>query len=73
MADIISWYFARMSIEEIEKAVAKLGPHELAKFRAWFEEFDSARFDEKIERDAKSGKLDKLAGQAIADFRNDRN
>jgi hypothetical protein len=57
------------TIEEIEKAVEKLTVDELAKFRAWLEAFDAARFDEKIERDAKSGKLDRLAEEAIADFR----
>jgi len=56
-------------IEEIEKAVAKLSPEELARFRAWFEAFDSARFDEKIERDALSGKLDRLADEALAEYR----
>jgi hypothetical protein len=40
--------------------------------RAWFEAFDAARFDEKIERDAKAGKLDRLAEQALADFRQGR-
>ena len=30
---------------------------------------DAARFDEKIERDAKSGKLDRLTEQALADYR----
>lgn len=54
-------------IEEIEKAVAELPEEELAKFRAWFEEFDARAFDEKIERDAKAGKLDKLAEAAKAD------
>ena len=29
----------------------------------------AARFDEQIERDAKAGKLDRLAEQAIADYR----
>lgn len=53
-------------IEEIEKAVAELPEEELAKFRAWFEEFDARAFDEKIERDAKAGKLDKLIGKARA-------
>jgi hypothetical protein len=57
------------SVEEIEKAVAELLPDELARFRAWFEAFDAARFDEKIDRDARSGKLDELAEQALADFR----
>jgi hypothetical protein len=51
-------------IEDIEKAVEQLSPEELAKFRAWFEEFDARLFDAKIERDAKAGKLDKLAAEA---------
>jgi hypothetical protein len=59
-------------LEDIEKAIAKLASADLARFRAWFEEFDSARFDEKIERDAQSGRLDRLAEQAIADHRNGR-
>ncbi|MGB6542525.1 MAG: hypothetical protein WBF03_16840 [Xanthobacteraceae bacterium] len=61
-----------MIIEDIEKAVSKLPPDQLAEFRAWFEEFDAARFDEKIERDAKSGRLDRLADQALDDFRKGR-
>ncbi len=54
------------TIDDIEKAVAKLAPNELAAFRAWFEAFDAQRFDEAIERDAKSGKLDRLAEDALA-------
>jgi hypothetical protein len=61
-----------MTVEDIEKAVAKLTAHELDRFRAWFEQFDAARFDQKIERDAKSGKLDGLADAAVADFRKGR-
>jgi hypothetical protein len=53
-------------IEDIEKAVERLSPEELARFRAWFEEFDARLFDEKIERDAKAGKLDKLLAEARA-------
>jgi hypothetical protein len=56
------------TVEEIEKAVEKLPADQLARFRAWFEEFDTARFDAKIERDAKAGKLDQLAREAKADF-----
>ena len=55
-------------VEEIEKAVAELPADELARFRAWFEEFEAARFDERIERDAKAGKLDQLSERALADF-----
>jgi len=58
-----------MTVEDIEKAVAKLPPDQFAQFRAWFEAFDSARFDRKIERDAKAGKLDALGDQALDDFR----
>ena len=61
-----------MTIEDIEKAVAKLPPAELAQFRAWFEAFDAARFDEKIEHDARAGKFDRRADQAIEDFRKGR-
>jgi len=61
-----------MTIEDLEKAVAKLPPDQLAKFRDWFETFDAARFDQKIERDAKAGKLDRLAEQALADYREGR-
>jgi hypothetical protein len=61
-----------MSIEELEKAVAKLSPEDLARFRAWFEEFEAAKFDRKIERDAWAGRLDRLAEQALADLRQGR-
>jgi hypothetical protein len=53
------------TVEDIEKAVTKLTPEQLAKFRAWFEDYDARLFDEKIERDAKAGKLDTLAAKAI--------
>jgi hypothetical protein len=56
-------------LEDIEKAVAGLPADQLARFRAWFEEFEAARFDERIEHDAKAGRLDQLAEQALADFR----
>jgi hypothetical protein len=57
------------TIEDIEKAVTELPADQLARFRAWFEEFEAARFDQKIERGAASGRLDQLAERAIADFR----
>jgi hypothetical protein len=57
------------TLEDIEKAVAELPPDQLMRFRAWFEEFEAARFDQRIERDAKAGKLDQLAEQGLADFR----
>ena len=57
------------TLEEIEKAVTRLTREQLAKFRAWFEEFQERAFDEQIERDAKAGKLDALAAKARANHR----
>jgi hypothetical protein len=57
------------TLEDIEKAVAELPHEQLVRFRAWFEQFEAARFDERIERDDKAGRLDQLAEQALADFR----
>ena len=57
------------TIYEIEQAVSHMSLEDLARFRQWFEEFDATVWDEQFEQDAKSGKLDKLANQAIADFR----
>jgi hypothetical protein len=57
------------TVEDIEQALAELPADQLAEFRAWFETFDAARFDERIEQDAKAGRLERLAEQAIADFR----
>ena len=53
------------NVEEIEKAIESLPPGEMARFRAWFDAFEAARFDERIERDVRGGKLDALAEQAL--------
>ena len=55
--------------EDIEKAIERLPPHELARFRAWFETFDATQFDAAIERDAHAGKLDAHAEEALAAHR----
>jgi hypothetical protein len=60
------------TVEEIEKAVEELPPDKLAKFRAWFDSFEAALFDRRLERDAKNGKLDDLANKAIADYKKGR-
>jgi hypothetical protein len=65
-------YASRTTVEDIERAIEGLAPQELDRLRTWFEEFQAARFDDKIERDARAGKLDRLAEDAIADFRKGR-
>ena len=62
-------YSDRMTrIEEIKQAIEKLTPSERTKFRAWYEEFEARLFDEQIERDAKEGKLDRLAAEARTNY-----
>jgi len=56
-------------VKSIEKAVESLPPSELAEFRHWFAEFDAAAWDQKIQHDASSGKLEALAAEALADYR----
>jgi len=57
-----------MSIQELEQAVAQLPPKDLARFREWFDEFDAQVWDKQFETDVKSGKLYKIAEQALNDY-----
>jgi hypothetical protein len=56
-----------MTVQELEKAIAKLSPEELAELRAWFWERDQEEWDRQIARDSEAGKLDKLIAQAKRD------
>jgi hypothetical protein len=58
-----------MTLQDLESAVAGLSADELAKFRAWFVEFDADAWDRQIEDDAKAGRLDALAEEALEDYR----
>ena len=51
-------------VKTLEKAVQALAPDELAEFRRWFAEFDSAERDADIEMDLANGKLDALLAEA---------
>lgn len=57
------------ALEEIQEAIQRLSPQELARFRDWFEIFDADRFDAAIERDIDAGKLEPLANEAIVHHR----
>jgi hypothetical protein len=56
-------------IEQLEQKIKSLPPPDLAKFRAWFVEFDAQIWDAQIEADAKTGKLDGLINEALADWK----
>ena len=55
-------------IKALEQAVRSLPPQELAEFRRWFAEFDSAAWDAQLEDDLAGGKLDSLLAEARADY-----
>jgi hypothetical protein len=59
-------------LEDIERAISQLPSAELDRFRVWFEAFDAQRFDERIERDDRAGKLDRMADEALAEHRRGR-
>lgn len=56
------------SIQEIEAAVSRLSPQELAEFRTWFNRFDAEAWDRQFEEDAAAGRLDALAKEALDDL-----
>jgi hypothetical protein len=56
-------------IEQIESRIQSLSAEELAKFRAWFIEFDGRVWDEQIAADVKAGKLKNLAAEALAEYK----
>jgi hypothetical protein len=60
---------AMSEIEQLEQRIQSLSPEELARFRAWFLEFDAKIWDQQIEADVKDGKLDKLIDKGVVDFK----
>jgi hypothetical protein len=57
------------TVDDIEDAVRRLPPEELAAFRAWFAEFDAAAWDRQLSQDIAAGRLDSLGDEALADLR----
>src|SRR5215471_5139527 len=51
------------------KAVAKLPPDQLARFRRWFTAFEAGRTDHADELDSTATKLGRLAGRAFAELK----
>lgn len=63
--DSVVSFLPMSKLEALEKSVCDLSAEELADFRQWFAEFDAATWDRQIERDAKAGKLDTPADEAL--------
>lgn len=60
------------NIKDIEDAVCKLSPDELAVFRSWFARFDAQAWDQQLEQDVAAGRLDSLAEEAMRDAQQGR-
>jgi len=56
-------------VRDIQSAIKNLSKEDKVALREWFERLDAEEWDKQFEEDAKSGKLDDLGNQAIADFR----
>ena len=57
-----------MTIQEIEQAITELDPDELARLREWFDEYYAKIWDEQIEQDTASGRLDKLIAEVDEEY-----
>ena len=57
-----------MNVQEIESAIAQLPPIELAELAKWFEEFHAAAWDQQLELDVQSGRLEAVVRAAERDF-----
>ena len=55
-------------LQASEAAVEQLDPAGRARFRAWFERFDAADWDQQLEHNMEAGALDWLAEEALADL-----
>ncbi len=60
------------TVSEIENAIKQLSPDELLAFRQWYSAFDFESWDDQIERDSKTGKLDFLLDEVRHDIREGR-
>lgn len=54
-------------VDQIERQIEGLSPEELARFRAWFLEYDASAWDRQIEGDSKAGRLDSMIADALAE------
>ena len=57
------------TVQAIEAAVEQLDPAGRAQFRAWFERFDAADWDQQLDTDVKAGALNWLAEEGLADLK----
>jgi hypothetical protein len=57
------------SVEEITAAIEQLTIQDMMRLRDWLVEYAEQLWDEQMERDAKAGRLDALAKEALEELR----
>ena len=61
-----------MSIKDIEVAITKLSAKELADLAAWFADYQARVWDEQIEKDLETGKLDRFLTEVESEYKADK-
>jgi len=56
------------TVADIEKAISALPVQDARSVASWLGEYLEDKWDRQIEEDAKTGKLDKLADEALAEY-----
>ncbi len=56
-------------LSDIELSVTKLPDEDFDKFRQWFWEFESQKWDTRIKKDIDDNKLENMANEAMADYK----
>jgi len=54
-------------VAKLVEEIKRLSYEELKAFRRWFREYDAAEWDREIVEDANTGRLDRIAEEAISD------
>ena len=60
------------SVEEIERAIAALSPHQLAELYAWLDQYDPQPIDARLQNDLAAGRLDDAIARALDDEKHGR-
>jgi hypothetical protein len=58
-----------LTLDQIEASIRQLPAEEFRRLSEWIQQFDQERWDEQFAQDVASGKLDRLAEEAIRDFK----
>ena len=56
-------------VEQLEQDIMALSQSDLAALRDWFQSYLAEEWDKQIEADARAGKLDHLAREALAEHK----